>query len=163
MIASTTVAIVLTVFSRLLSRPLAERATCPQGWSLRIWGVTIAYLVAVLLLVFAPAFAQKPADRLKCTFVTFATSAGVERERLELEFIVNTTTGKAVVVGNNGMEPVVLHSGNLGISLIEVVRSGVVQTTTIDNVGRAVHSRHTIVPGAYGFELFPSQYYGTCR
>jgi hypothetical protein len=41
---------------------------------------------------------------------------------------------------------------------MEELNGGVVQTTTVANDGKSVHSRHTIIGG----EMKPSQYYGEC-
>jgi len=46
----------------------------------------------------------------------------------------------------------------MGITLIEVLPTGAVQTTTIAKDGRSVHSRHSIIIG----DLVPSQYFGQC-
>jgi len=49
--------------------------------------------------------------------------------------------------------------GLSGVTFLEKLTAGVVQTTTVANDGRSVHSRHTII----GKEMVPSQYYGYCR
>ena len=55
--------------------------------------------------------------------------------------------------------PVKVIPGDNGITFLEVLVTGAVQTTTINKQGKAVHSRHTIIAG----EFVPSQYYGTCE
>ena len=79
--------------------------------------------------------------------------------KLPMEFVVDTITRKAVIMGNNGMSDVAVVSGKQGITFQETLGSGAVQTTTIAKDGSSVHSRHTIMVG----KLMPSQYYGTCK
>ena len=116
--------------------------------------------VVGLLLASGTAIGQKSATRFQCSFTTAVRSDGVHRERLDLEFILDATTGKAVVVANNGMSDVLFHSGAIGMTFMELVKSGAVQTTTMSPTGRAVHSRHTMLPTG---ELIPAQHYGTCK
>jgi hypothetical protein len=58
-----------------------------------------------------------------------------------------------------GFEEVAAVSGPYGISFVEILGTGVVQSTTISKANKAVHSRHTIIAR----EFVPSQYYGQCR
>ena len=76
---------------------------------------------------------------------------------LSYEFVVDGT-GHAFAVARN-VYPVEVITGDESITFLEVLESGAVQTTTIHETGRAVHSRHTILFG----EFVPSQYYGTCK
>jgi hypothetical protein len=76
-----------------------------------------------------------------------------------LEFNRDTVTGDAFMIGNNGLTEVFTIEGEEGVTFLERLLSGTVQTTTIANSNIAVHSRHTIISG----DLVPSQYYGTCE
>ena len=76
---------------------------------------------------------------------------------LRIEFMIDGT-GHAFAVGHN-VYPVEAIPGANGVTFLEVLESGAVQTTTVNKQGEAVHSRHTILGG----ELVPSQYYGACE
>lgn len=77
-----------------------------------------------------------------------------------LEFMVDTIQGKAYVKGNNGVSEVSYNSGPGGITFLEMLNSGAVQSTSVlFKDGSAVHSRHSILGGQV---LSPSQYYGSC-
>jgi hypothetical protein len=76
-----------------------------------------------------------------------------------MEFAYDDLTGKAVMIGQQGVADVEIHMGSSGVTFSEKLTGGVVQTTTVSNDGRSVHSRHTII----GQEMVPSQYYGQCR
>ena len=83
---------------------------------------------------------------------------------LNIEFHYDTISELAFMKGNNGLSKVMVFNGSDGISFIETLITGAVQTTTIDILSieegsaEAVHSRHSIL-----FGLLPSQYYGTCE
>jgi len=68
-----------------------------------------------------------------------------------------TSQGK-VMIGNNGVSDVDAHTGNLGVTFMERLNGGVIQTTIIANNGNSVHSRHTILTD----QMVSSQYYGRC-
>jgi hypothetical protein len=53
-----------------------------------------------------------------------------------------------------------LHTGSLGVTFMEKLGSGVVQTTTIANGGISVHSRNTVTREG---RFLASQYYGVCK
>ena len=77
-----------------------------------------------------------------------------------LEFTVDTIQKKAYVKGNNGISEVSYNAGMGGITFLEVLESGAVQSTSVlFKEGSAVHSRHSILGGQV---LSPSQYYGSC-
>jgi hypothetical protein len=67
-------------------------------------------------------------------------------------------TRKAAIIGNQGVADVEVHVGQQAVTFMEELNGGVVQTTTVANDGKSVHSRHTII----GREMKPSQYYGEC-
>ena len=75
-----------------------------------------------------------------------------------LRFTIDTVTNKAFVVGNQGMEEVFLLTGSAGLTFLEYLPTGAVQTTTVSKNGSSVHSRHSLI----GEEFSPSQYYGSC-
>lgn len=137
-------------------RPLCNSLADCLGDSMR----STACVIAAPLFLVTPAFSQAPATRFQCAFTTSVRADGLKREKLDLEFIVDQITGKAVVVANNGMSDVSVHVGSIGFTFMETVKSGAVQTTTISPSGTAVHSRHTMM--ATG-ELIPAQHYGICK
>lgn len=77
---------------------------------------------------------------------------------MAMVFKVDTIEEFAVMEGNAGMSPLDYHIGDTAFSLMEKVRSGTVQTTTITRDGDAVHSRNTVISG----KVMPSQYVGKC-
>lgn len=102
----------------------------------------------------------KPVQRFVCLFDEYVSpeTTGLSRENpLRIEFMVDGT-GHAFAVGRN-VYPVKVVPGATGITFLEVLATGAVQTTTINEKGKAVHSRHTLLAG----EFVPSQYYGTCK
>jgi hypothetical protein len=96
-----------------------------------------------------------------CVYTVVAAPKGLSKEEFKLEFLHDDVTGKAVIVGNAGMADVDLHTGYLGVTFLEKLPSGAVQTTTIAEGGASVHSRHTI----FGVDkkIVPTQYYGQCK
>ena len=97
--------------------------------------------------------------RWRCNYTSYASPERVVAVAFPMEFVVDTITRKAVIMGNNGMSDVAVVSGTEGFTFQETLSSGAVQTTTIAKDGSSVHSRHTIMLG----KLTPSQYYGACR
>ncbi len=97
----------------------------------------------------------------QCEFTSYASPKGIKRvsEEFRLVFMIDTVTGDAVIVGNNGHAQVKPVFGSEGLTFLEHLDTGVVQTTTISKLGPAVHSRHTIIAR----EVVPSQYYGVCK
>ena len=95
-----------------------------------------------------------------CDFNIFVDADGIHKaEDFRLEFAYDVATNDAFFIGNNGVSSVVAVAGSEGITFLERLNSGAVQSTTIDGSGYAAHSRHTII----GTELVPSQYYGNCE
>ena len=96
-----------------------------------------------------------------CRFSMFASPDGVEKlsEDFRMVFRFDDFSGDAFMEGNLGLPSVRSVVGSMGITFLEVLSTGAVQSTTITNSGGAVHSRSTMISG----ELAPSQYYGTCR
>ena len=94
-----------------------------------------------------------------CVYAQRASSEGLAKEDLKLEFAFDDITGKAMMIGNQGVADVEVHFGNLGVTFMEKLNGGVVQTTTVAKDGKSVHSRHSIM----GKVMVPSQYYGQCK
>lgn len=89
------------------------------------------------------------------------------KDDLELVFDqIDLKKGTARLIGNVGAEDVSVIAGSERITLLEQTGSGNLQVTVIyisqrsDDQFKAVHSRHTALPG--GLPI-PSQSYGTCR
>ena len=120
----------------------------------------ILILIALLGLA-SPLSAFANSVSFDCKFELYASQDGLQKAKnFNLKFMMDTVTGKAVIVGNMGMSDVVPFAGEFGITFIEVLSTGAVQSTTITNkTGDAVHSRHTLIQGN---EIMPSQYYGKC-
>jgi hypothetical protein len=114
-------------------------------------------LIVALMLVYGTATAK--GYRWSCTYSEKASPAGMQTEtNLQLDFIFDDVTRKAMVLGNNGSE-VDVHIGSLAISFMEKLETGAVQTTVIAFAGDSTHSRHTLIRDK---DLVPSQYYGQC-
>lgn len=108
--------------------------------------------------VCASSAAAAKTSRWNCLFNLRAAAEGLYKDNFSIEFVYDDVTSKAVLIGNQGVADVELHVGPSGVTFSEKLIGGVVQTTTVANDGRSVHSRHTII----GKEMVPSQYYGRC-
>jgi hypothetical protein len=82
-----------------------------------------------------------------------------DAEDFVLKFSLDTVTGKASLTGNQGVEEVSVFAVADGLTFIETLPTGAIQTTTVTKNGSSVHSRHTIIAG----DLAPSQYFGQCK
>ena len=126
----------------------------------RWWRSKVDLLVIVLAAtVGASSTVAAKTSRWNCQFNLRAAAEGSFKDDFRMEFTYDDVAGKAVMIGNPGATDVEIHMGPSGVSFSEKLLSGVVQTTTVANDGRSVHSRHTII----GREMVPSQYYGYCR
>lgn len=102
------------------------------------------------------------ADQYNCVFTSAcsSTSGCSAVEDFLLTFILDEDHKTALLIGNNGNEQVTAITGNALVSFLEILPSGVVQSTTVGPTGAALHSRHTYMSA---FETFiASQHYGTC-
>ena len=125
------------------------------------------FRILVLALVFSGIFAglgaaqsSPPTLRYFCLFEKYSDPSGLDSAKnFTLEFLVETASKKAVLIGNNGFSDVVMVNGTSAVTFLEGLPTGVVQSTTISLNNQAVHSRHT----AIGSDLVPSQYYGSCK
>lgn len=122
---------------------------------------SLALAVAILVLCI-PTFASAKVLQFNCSYQKFYDA---EDNRLEdakdfnFQFTVDTVTDKAVLIGNQGVEDVTFVSGDEGITFLEYLPTGAVQTTTVSKSGACVHSSHTLMAG----QCTASQYYGSCR
>lgn len=125
------------------------------------WCSPTAALVFIIsaAIIGASSPAGAKTSRWDCLFNLRAAAEGLFKDDFRMEFAYDDVTGKAVMMGNQGVADVEIHMGPSGVTFSEKIVSGVVQTTTVANDGRSVHSRHTII----GKEMVPSQYYGQCR
>ena len=104
--------------------------------------------------------AQAAAIKYSCDFPKFASPEGLSPAKsFSMEFAYDTISEKAVLIGNAGVTQVFPMNGRDGISFVEMLVTGAVQTTTVTKSGKAVHSRNTLIDG----DLVPSQYYGQCE
>ena len=116
-------------------------------------------IAGLVWLLFGSTGAESAVQRFTCVFDRHVSpdTSGVSRaDPLRYEFVVDEQGG-AFAVANN-VYPVRFVIGYEGVTFLEELKSGVVQSTTIHTNGEAVHSRHTILLG----QFVPSQYYGTC-
>ena len=120
---------------------------------------TALVLIVSAATMCASATAAAKTSRWNCLFNLRAAAEGLFRDNFRMEFAYDEVTGKAVMIGNQGVADVEVHMGPGGVTFSEKLIGGVVQTTTVANDGRSVHSRHSII----GREMVPSQYYGQCR
>ena len=120
--------------------------------------ITALVIIASAATVSASSAAAAKTSRWNCLFKLRAAAEGLYKDNFSIEFVYDDVTSKAVMIGNQGVADVELHVGPSGVTFSEKLIGGVVQTTTVANDGRSVHSRHTII----GKEMVPSQYYGQC-
>jgi hypothetical protein len=79
-------------------------------------------------------------------------------EDFSLKFTLDTVTKEAFMIGNVGLSKVIAVGGEYGLSFLEYLPTGAVQTTTITKGGNSVHSRNSMM----GERLMPSQFLGFC-
>lgn len=115
----------------------------------------------VTLLMFLPAHTH--AKTLVCEFPKYHSQDETRLQTasgFEMTFRYDLITREAFMEGNAGISSVVLKVGYDGLTFLEFLPSGAVQSTTVAKNGAAVHSRHTLMIGDL---LLPSQYYGSCK
>jgi hypothetical protein len=118
-------------------------------------------LPIMLTFLFLPKVAFCETDTFACIYKTYSDETGLHeaKKQFKLIFIIDSAKETAYMIGNQGSTDVTLfHSGEGGISFVEVTPAGNIMTTTIDSKGTSVHSRNTV----FGSEIVPSQYYGEC-
>lgn len=115
-----------------------------------------------LAIFFLPNIGLAATATLTCSFPTYHSPDDTNLQSTDgfvLKFRFDTITRDAFLEGNNGLASVVMMNGESGLSFLEILLTGAVQSTTVANSGAAVHSRHSIIGG----DLVPSQYYGECE
>jgi hypothetical protein len=111
--------------------------------------------------LFLTANAEADTLRFHCVYSSYNDAGGngaQDAKGFNLEFALDTVSKKAVMIGNVGVEDVLVHPGSDGTTFLEFLPTGAVQSTTITPLGESVHSRHTIIKG----KMAATQYYGTC-
>ena len=117
-------------------------------------------MLMLMFLLIQPIMASAKSYRFTCTFplhVSKDTDGPSNDDPLKYEFTVDAT-GHGFAVSEN-VYPVEIITGSNGVTFLEKLTTGAVQSTTVLDGGDAVHSRHTIILGS----LVPSQYYGACQ
>ena len=116
--------------------------------------------IAVLFFLF-PVLVYAETTTYSCDYPSWSDQEGNHKvkEKFELNFIVDETTGKSYLLGNNGSSEVKLLRSDDGFAFVEITATGNIMTTSIDSKLNSVHSRNTILFG----EIMPSQYYGMCE
>ena len=114
----------------------------------------------LLPLLFISLTAVAETSTFICGYEQFATPDGLEKPKRKfvLTFIVDRSSHKAYVLGNQGSEEVKLLETSEQLVFIELTATGNIMTTTIDSKLQTVHSRHSVLFDG----LVPSQYYGNC-
>ena len=117
-------------------------------------------LIFTLLSLFS-VLAYTDTTTYSCNYPTYSDQAGSHRvkKKFVLNFIVDNTTGKSYLLGNNGSSEVKLIESDDQVSFLGITATGNLITTAIDSKFNSVHSRNIIILG----ELLPSQFYGTCE
>jgi len=106
-----------------------------------------------------PAPAGAKVLKWTCSYPVVANANGATKgQSFDLTFTADDQTKKAAVIHNGRENNVEVFAGANGLTFIERLTSGAIQTTTIDTAGKSVNSRHMLVEGL----LIPSQSYGTC-
>ena len=100
-----------------------------------------------------------------CDFPYYVSQTEINKnQNFSIKFNYDSVSNKAFMIGNIGLTEVIPISGSEALTFLEILDTGVVQSTTLDMLSNkeqsvdAVHSRHTIL-----FGLFPSQAYGNCK
>src|SRR5262245_12540798 len=104
--------------------------------------------ISVLIMTFVglPSPASAAFHEWNCTYQTFASPNGIkDADGFAWKFLYDDVTQKAVGVGNLGMEDMIYFEGVDGVTFLEELPSGAIQTTTISRSGSSVHSRHSLM------------------
>lgn len=77
-----------------------------------------------------------------------------------LSYVYDSESQKGFLIGNVGTADLEVHLGQDAITFIELLITGIVQTTTIIlKTSDAIHSRHTVMENSF----VPSQVSGKCK
>ena len=108
---------------------------------------------------------ESPVITFSCDFPYYVSQTEINKnQNFSIKFNYDSVSNKAFMIGNIGLTEVIPISGSEALTFLEILDTGVVQSTTLDMLSNkeqsvdAVHSRHTIL-----FGLFPSQAYGNCK
>lgn len=121
-------------------------------------------LISVIALVFLSLNVNAALFTFTCDFPNYVTEEDRgTQSNFKVVFELDTISKKSFMKGKNGISEVLNIPGAEGISFIEKLATGAVQTTTVvllpeSQLGNAVHSRHSLISG-----LVPSQNYGFCK
>lgn len=117
-------------------------------------------LAAVALALAIPASAAAETATFDCQLQQIVRESGSsETKDLSFKLALDTETGKAAMVGDEGPAELKVLAGNEAVTFAQLFPSGEVRTTTISRRGRAAHTRHSVVMG----EVVPTIYHGECR
>ena len=114
----------------------------------------------IFLIFLLPTLALAETTNYSCNYTSYSDQEGNHKvkNKFELNFIVDRSTGKSYLLGNNGSAEVKALEMEDQISFVEVTATGNVMSTAIDKKLNSVHSRNSVMFG----EMIPSQYYGKC-
>ena len=117
--------------------------------------------IFTIILILLPIIAFADTTTYICNYTSYSDQDGNHKvkNKFELTFIVDKTSGKSYMLGNNGSSEVKKRESSLQISFLEVTATGNIMSTAIDSKVNSVHSRNTVMFG----DLLPSQYYGRCE
>jgi hypothetical protein len=81
-------------------------------------------------------------------FSHYASPDGVMKAKdFKLEFVLETASGKGMIIGNAGFSEVFVLNGPYAITFLEALGTGVVQSTTITNEGyKALFAKRITMP-----------------
>ena len=114
----------------------------------------------LLILIILPFGVNAEVLSYYCSYTSYSDEEGLSKsDEFNIEFRYDTVTEDAFMVGNNGLSRVSAIKKDEGMTFLELLSTGAVQTTTIASNNKSVHSRHTLLWG----DLMPSQYYGKCK
>lgn len=129
-------------------------------WNMNNQRVLLASMIWISAISCSPSLSSAASVTYACDFPRWSDNTGTHpsKQKFSMKFAYDTITKEAFMIGNGGVSNVVAVNGDEGITFLERLPTGAVQTTTIIMSGAAVHSRHSIMFD----ELTPSQYYGRC-
>lgn len=116
------------------------------------------FIPLICLLFAIPVYSQT--FEYQCRFTkTINHKAEVSESVFDIKFVEDSHTGKAVMVGNNGVAELNINQGRFK-TFIEPIESGAVTTTTIFDNGTAIHYRISSLPGIDVY--YSAMLYGKC-
>src|SRR6516225_3032155 len=121
-------------------------------------GEVLSVLWIVGIPICSPVLAKSV--RWTCVYPGGVSPKGLFKEEFKLDIVLDDVTKKAVMIDTQGTSNVTLYEGALGVTFLEGLPTGAIQTTTITNEGDSVHSRHTMLDDK---KVTPIQYYGRCK